>query len=244
MSNVTEHYEQLLADHYTWMFGGSMHEKAAEQRELLVRLGMKREGELAVDLGAGPGFQTLALANLGFSRVIAIDTSRKLLNELRAHVLGRPVEALEADMMDLAQQVAPGTADVIVCMGDTLTHLPSRDLIPRLFAAVSSSLRAGGLFVLSYRDLSTELLGLERFIPVRSTADKIMTCFLEYFPDKVMVHDLIQVREGNGWQLLKSCYPKLRLPVDEIRRDLENSGLQIESEETLRGMSLLAARKR
>jgi SAM-dependent methyltransferase len=251
MSDATDHYERLLADHYTWMFGSAVHEKAAEQRELLARLGVGGGGDLAVDLGAGSGFQTLALADLGYRRVIAIDTSRKLLEELRTNVAGRPagaahsiVQAVEADMLDLPRHVSPGTADVIVCMGDTLTHLPAREHVTHLFTAVSASLRRGGRFVLSYRDLSSELLGPDRFIPVRSTTDKIMTCFLEYLPGRVMVHDLIHLREDSGWKLLKSCYPKLRLPVNEIRRDLENSGLHLESQETIRGMAFLAAQKR
>lgn len=58
-------------------------------------------------------------------------------------------------------------------MGDTLTHLPARELVPRLFAEAFRALR-------TFRDLSSELCGVDRFILVRNTADKIMTCFLEY----------------------------------------------------------------
>jgi len=48
----------------------------------------------------------------------------------------------------------------------------------------------------TYRDLTKELEGLDRFIPVRSD-DKIMTCFLEYeSAESVAVHDLIYTRVG------------------------------------------------
>jgi SAM-dependent methyltransferase len=242
MSNATDHYENLLAEHYSWMSGVSPAEKAAEQLELLRRLNVVR-GELAVDLGAGSGFQSMALADLGFKRVLAIDTSAKLLEELQSNSGDRSVEAIQSDMMDISQHVAPGTADAIVCMGDTLPHLPARELIPRLFAEVSRALRENGRFVLTFRDFSSELCGVDRFIPVRSTADKIMTCFLEYGPDVVMVHDLIHIRAGSTWKLVKSCYPKLRLSTDEVRSDLEEVGFKVDVQESFRGMSALAAHR-
>ena len=242
MSNAADHYEQLLADHYTWMFGASTVFKAAEQREILSRLKVAG-GDLAFDLGAGSGFQSIALADLGFKRVVAIDTSAKLLQELQHHRGNRPIELVRDDMMHLAQHGAPGTADAVVCMGDTLPHLASRELVALLFSEVLRVLRPEGKFVLSFRDLSVELNGVDRFVPVRSTADKIMSCFLEYGADTVLVHDLIHVRDGDSWKLLKSCYPKLRLSADEIRRALQAVGFEVYAQETVRGMSVLGARR-
>jgi SAM-dependent methyltransferase len=242
MSQVTDHYETLLAEHYSWMFGVTPPVKAAEQLELLTRLRLA-PGELAVDLGAGSGFQSMALADLGFRRVLAIDTSARLLRELRSNCANRPVAAIEDDMLHIQQHAAPGSADAVVCMGDTLTHLPRRDLIPRLFSEVSGALRQGGRFVLTWRDLSSELQGVDRFIPVRNTADKIMTCFLEYHPGTVVVHDLVHTREDGAWKLAKSCYPKLRLAVDDVRREVAHAGLDVYAVENVRGMSVLAAQK-
>jgi SAM-dependent methyltransferase len=242
MNSVADHYDRLLAEHYTWMFGISAPAKAAEQRELLERLNIAAD-ELGVDLGAGSGFQSMALADLGFKHVLAIDTSPRLLEELRSNCGNRPVTAIESDMLHILQHVAPGTADVIVCMGDTLTHLPRRELVPRLFSEVSAALRRNGRFVVTWRDLSTELRGVDRFIPVRSTAEKIMTCFLEFHPGVVLVHDLIHSHSAGAWQLATSCYPKLRLAVDDIRRELSQAGLHVDACENVRGMSVLAAQK-
>jgi SAM-dependent methyltransferase len=242
MNSVADHYEGLLAEHYSWMFGVSPPAKAAEQLALLERLEVAA-GELGVDLGAGSGFQSMALADLGFKHVVAIDTSPRLLKELRSNCGSRPVTAIEDDMLHISEHVAPGTADVVVCMGDTLTHLSRRELVPQLFSGVSAALRRNGRFVVTYRDLSTELRGVDRFIPVRSTTEKIMTCFLEFHPGVVMVHDLIHIHSGEVWQLAKSCYPKLRLAVDDICRELSQAGLHVYARENVRGMSVLAAQK-
>jgi len=242
-NRATDHYEHLLAEHYSWMFGVSAQAKAAEQRELLLRLDVVR-GELAVDLGAGSGFQSMALADIGFTRILAIDTSARLLEELRRNCGDRAVETIHHDMMNVSQHVAPGTADVVVCMGDTLPHLPARELVRQLFSEVLRVLRPGGRFVLTFRDLSVELHGVDRFIPVRSAADKIMTCFLEYGREAVTVHDLIHVREGDSWKLLKSSYPKLRLATEEVRQNLQDVGFEIYAQQVARGMSVLAMRRR
>src|SRR5450631_2522984 len=217
MSTVTDHYERLLAQHYTWMFGASFDEKAAEQKSLLTPLlqSVSLEPQLAIDLGSGPGFQSIALAQLGFSPVIAIDTSAALLNELRAHAAALPIETHQADLRDLPQIVPPAQAAAIVCMGDTITHIPAKSDVTALFHAIFATLIPGGIFVVTWRDLTPELHGPDRFIPVRSDDATIMTCFLEYAtPEQVIVHDLVYTRAENGWSFNKSSYPKLRLSAE------------------------------
>ena len=55
---VQDHYDNLLAEHYDWMFGDSFELKVAEQKALLNQVARApRRGELAVDLGCGSGFQ-------------------------------------------------------------------------------------------------------------------------------------------------------------------------------------------
>jgi SAM-dependent methyltransferase len=234
MSTVDEHYERLLARHYTWMFGTPFEEKVREQKLVLSRiltsLPNKPESAVAIDLGSGPGFQTIALAELGFSSVIAIDTSSELLEELRSHAHGLPVQIEKADLRELTQLVASAGATVVVCMGDTLTHLPGKTDVSSLFQGIFQSLVPGGIFVITYRDLTMELEGVERFIPVRSDDNTIMTCFLEYeSPESVIVHDLLHTRQEIGWSLSKSSYRKLRLSVEWLVQELTNSGLVIES---------------
>lgn len=228
MGNVADHYESLLAAHYTWMFGVPFADKVAEQQALLARFGVTPRGTgTAIDLGCGSGFQAVALAGLGFSRVLAIDTSRALLDELERRRDGHAIETIQADLCAFSQIVDPGFADAIVCMGDTLTHLAHRADVSRLLADIAVALPPGGVCVLTWRDLSTELTGLDRFIPVASDADRVMTCFLEYEPETVVVHDLIHVREGGSWTLHKSNYRKLRLSADWVAAELRRAGLRV-----------------
>jgi SAM-dependent methyltransferase len=236
MPTVNEHYERLLSQHYTWMFGVSFEDRVSEQKSFLsstlAPLHYTPQGATAVDLGCGPGFQTIALAQLGFSPVIAIDTSAELLDELGVHVGDLPVRIEKADMRDLPAIVQTGQATVIVCMGDTLTHLPEKRDVSTLFRGAFDRLRPGGMFVITYRDLTKELHGIDRFIPVRSDENKIMTCFLEFEnADSVVVHDLVYLRQDMGWSLNKSSYRKLRLGIEWVRDELSRAGFDILSED-------------
>lgn len=220
-----DHYETLLAEHYTWMFGVPFADKVAEQRLLLEQFGaVPARRRLALDLGAGSGFQAVALADLGFDHVVAVDLSPTLLAELGRRNEGRPIETVEADMNDYLARATPGTADMIVCMGDSLTHLNDRADVVRLFAGAASALAPAGSFVLTYRDLSTEVTGTNRFIPVAGDSGRLLTCFLEYEADAAVVHDLLHEREGERWRFRASAYRKLRLPVNWVQAQLHAAG--------------------
>ncbi len=242
MSAVVDHYETLLARHYTWMFGLPFERKAAEQRSLLESLGI-RAGGLAVDLGCGSGFQAVALADMGFRLVLAVDTSAALLAELDSRRAERAIEPVHADLRALPSLVREGQADAVVCMGDTLTHLERRSDVSRLFQDIAAALAPGGACVLTWRDLSVELTGVERFISVASDTDRIMTCFLEYQAETVTVHDLIHVREGEAWTLHKSAYSKLRLSGDWVAAELERAGLRVDRHELAGRLSAIMASK-
>jgi len=156
MATIRDHYDEVLGQHYSRMFG-DFETKVAEQRALLERLGVTASpsGGVAVDLGCGSGFQSVALARLGFW-VLSVDISRQLLAELNERARGLAVEAIAGDIRDVARLV-PAGVEVAVCMGDTLAHLEREADLDRVFHGVAGRLRSGGRLVLTFRDLSGEL---------------------------------------------------------------------------------------
>jgi 2-polyprenyl-3-methyl-5-hydroxy-6-metoxy-1,4-benzoquinol methylase len=242
--SAVEHYRTFLAEHYTWM-SGPYAEKIAHQHELLVRSGVVplTTGE-ALDLGCGPGSQSIALAQLGFS-VTAIDANAQLLEELSQRATGMPILTVQHDLCVLATCPAlPAQVDVAVCVGDIIPHLPTAECITTLFQQVSARLVPHGKFVLSFRDLSEERYGLDRFLPIRSDSDRIMMCFLEFEPNTVVVHDLIYIRQGERWDLRKSSYRKLRLSLARVLSQLETEGLAVLFKEQAGGVWNVVASKR
>jgi predicted P-loop ATPase len=104
-------------------------------------------------------------------------------------------------------------------------------------------LKPNGRLVLTFRDFSQELAGIDRFIPVRADDQRIMTCVLEYETDSVLVTDLIHVRDGERWNLQKSSYRKLRLSPSTQIAELERTGFTIDHNGAGNRMHTICARK-
>lgn len=167
---------------------------------------------------------------MGFGTVVGVDTSQELLDELAQLAHSRSaVRTLHGDLLDSLPAVAPPrSVDVIVCMRDTLLHLPDFDAVDLLLARVAASLAVDGKLVLTYRDLTQDLAGTDRFLPVRSEPDRIMLCALDYDDlDTVTVNDLVYTRTAEGWELHKSSYPKMRIAPDALAKRIEAAGLAV-----------------
>jgi len=221
------------------MSGGCDAAIARGETEIGAILPNLQKGSRAVDLGAGFGMHSIPLARRGHS-VLALDSSAHLLEQLKAQSDGLPITAIEDDLLAF-QRYLDRTADVILCMGDTLTHLPDRAAALQLFTLAAASLRPGGLFAATFRDYSQALVGNARFIPVKSDAQRILTCFLEYAADHVDVHDMLHERNGDSWQLRVSAYRKIRLEPQWVSESLRDRGFSVRIEPGLAGMVRVVA---
>jgi SAM-dependent methyltransferase len=238
---VADHYERHLGPIYTWMVGDVDAALSRSDAEIdALPLPSKPTGT-AVDLGAGFGLHSLPLARRGF-KVVAIDSYEPLLQELVSRKGALPIRTVNADLLTFRAHVVE-PVDVIVCMGDTLPHLPNHSSVESLLGDVAASLSPGGLFVATFRDyVSTPLQGDGRFIPVRSDERRILTCFLEYAETTVTVHDLLHQLEGGSWRLHVSSYAKLRLAPKWVVEQLSSRGLSVRRDVMPGGMIRIAAR--
>lgn len=241
MSPVVNHYANHLGPVYTWMAGGV--ESAVERgaAELSALNLPPSTGRVAVDLGAGFGMHAIPLARLRYT-VLAIDSCAALLDELRAQKGSLPIQVVEDDMLSFGRHL-PEQAQAILCMGDTITHLPDTESVLSLISEVASALRTNGYFVVTFRDYSTALTADQRFIPVRSDENRILTCFLEYADTHVTVHDLLHECEATNWKLKVSSYRKLRLAPAWLAGTLESVGFLVRRESGMSGMVRLVAQR-
>jgi SAM-dependent methyltransferase len=242
MPSVAEHYERVLSPVYAWMSGGAEAALAAGRSEIEALNLALPAGAMVVDLGAGFGMHCIPMARAG-ARVVAVDTSAQLLAELKRLAGDLPITIVQDDLLSFRTHLAEKAAAVL-CMGDTLTHLPEHTNVDFLVQEVAEALAPGGHFVLSFRDYSEPLLEDQRFIPVRSDERRILTCFLEYEEDTVVVHDILHERAGDAWETKVSSYRKLRLSTDRVASSLESFGFDARSEPGPRGMTRIVARLR
>jgi SAM-dependent methyltransferase len=239
--NVKDHYDSHLADIYSWMMGdfGSC---CNYQQELMLNYDLdKLENKTAIDLGAGNGIYSIPIAQLGFD-VTAIDFNDHLLEELKLNSDQLSINVVNDDIRNVIQQhnLYPG---IVICGGDTISHLDSVDEVGQFIFDVSTILVEEGVFYLSFRDYSHELTDTSRFIPVKSDENRVHTCFLEYFEDKIKITDLLNERNGFAWKQRVSSYYKVRITTNMITDFLVYAGFVIDICDVHNGMTYIKAVK-
>ncbi len=251
--NSQQHYETLLAEVYDWMQGG-WGDRVQQSRELFKALVVKpaSTGAGAVDLGAGTGYQAIPLAELGFT-VTAVDASAAMLTQLEDHLdeEAKPesaspdtgsIRTVVADICQFAKnRLEP--AELVVCMGDTLSHLESHQHVATLIDDLNRCQPADGRIILGFRDGSQPLVGDNRFLPVRSDDDRIFTCFIEEVDEQtVRVHDVVHTKVDGGFVQNISSYRKIRLTSDWVVEQLAAASYRKPEVTTEMGMTIISAR--
>jgi len=238
---VKEHYDKHLGNFYSW-YTGNFEENKENFKAFCLENGIKPfESGYAIDLGAGHGIQTIALAALGF-KIRAIDFNNQLIAELKSRIDKYPIEVFNDDIRLVSKYSQP-KPELIVCCGDTLPHLDSLIEVQKLIKDSLDILVPNGKIILSFRDYSTELEDTNRFIPVKSDSQRILTCFIEYFADKLRVTDLLNEFENGKWVQKVSSYYKVRLTKDITIKYLNESGFKISYERISNGMVTIIAYK-
>jgi 2-polyprenyl-3-methyl-5-hydroxy-6-metoxy-1,4-benzoquinol methylase len=228
---VKDHYDNHLGNFYSWYTGDFDKNKESFKAFCIENKIAVSHSGLAIDLGAGHGIQSVALAELGF-KVKALDFNLQLLTELKERAKNLTIDVIDDDMKNVAfyKHFNP---ELIVCCGDTISHLESFDEIEKLVNDSYSILSKGGKLLFSFRDYSLELEDTNRFIPVKSDNTRIMTCFLEYFPQKIRVTDLLHELENGTWVQKVSSYLKCRVTKELIHKMLIKAGFSIDKEVNL-----------
>lgn len=239
---VKEHYDKHLANFYSWMVGDFDQLRANFQDFLEDNKVYPSETKVAIDLGAGHGIQSIALKKLGFD-VTAIDFNDQLLDELKSYPDGQSIKTVETDIRNI-KEYSGLKPELIVCCGDTITHLENKADIEKLIEDCANILSKNGKLIFSYRDYSTELNDQQRFIPVKSDKDRILTCILDYEPEKVKVTDLLHEKTKNGWNQKVSSYRKVRITPKEIVEMIENHGMKMTFNESINRMQTTIAEKK
>lgn len=239
---VKEHYKQHLSKFYSWMFG-DFDAMIDRQTQLFTKHDIKPTStKVAIDLGSGSGFQSIALRKLGYE-VHAIDTSQELLDELTHKDPQVNVSCHDIRDLSVISHLFP---ELIVCMGDTLTHLESKeDVLTMIQHAYQQLLPQQGQLILTYRDLSHPKEDLDRFILVKQDAQRILTCVLEDDGENHMkIIDLLHEYDliTSQWKLHKSYYRKIKLSVEWLIENLKNIGFEVESCPLPSGLEVLIGR--
>lgn len=237
---VKEHYDNHLGHFYSWMTG-DFQTKCNEFRNFLTDNSIfPSTNKIAIELGAGHGLQSIPIAEIGF-QVLAVDFNQQLLDELKTNAKDLKIKAIIDDIKKV--EVFAVNPELIVCCGDTLSHLADKSEIKKFISDISNSLDSKGKAVLSFRDYSTKLTGTDRFIPVKSDKSRILTCILDYEEEFVNVTDLLHEKINDVWIQKVSSYKKVRIFTKEIVGYLESNGMKIKFNKLVNRLTTIIAIK-
>ena len=131
------------------MFNEDTFASAEEEIADLIEVAGVEPGPV-LDLGCGPGRHTLPLARAGYP-VTAVDTSRLLLDQLKADRGELPIEIIEADMREFRREQA---FDLALVMWTSFGYFQEEAEHVRVLDNIRASLTGNGRLVL-------DLVGVE-----------------------------------------------------------------------------------
>lgn len=139
-------------------------ERIRREWPFLERLLLAAPSKRVVDLGCGTGEHARFFASQGFE-VVAIDASPSMLEKARESAVPAGVTFIEGDIANVAT-LCEGSFGAAICLGNTLPHLHTADVLARLTRGLASRLLPGGLFIVQILNYDKILTTGQQVLPV------------------------------------------------------------------------------
>jgi glycine/sarcosine N-methyltransferase len=151
----------------------------------------------AVDAGSGTGFHALLLSQLGV-RVTAVDLSQEMLTRLadNAAAMKLTIPTVQVSLQEMSAKL-PGTYDAVVCMGNTLAHLLTREGLEEVVREFASIIRPGGVLLLQVLNYERILSRQERIQSVREEPNGMIVRFYD-FGEPLLKFNILRLVKRDG----------------------------------------------
>jgi SAM-dependent methyltransferase len=118
-------------------------------------------GRQVLDLGCATGSQALALARIGW-KAVGIDSEKAMMDLASARAEKEGLSALASfsvtDMLEAGALLPAASCDLVLCLGNTLPHIPEEG-VRALLAQATSLLKPRGALVLQLLNYSLPRVG-------------------------------------------------------------------------------------
>ncbi len=154
-----------------------------------------------LDAGCGTGSLAIALARHG-AGVKGFDLNANMIlkaEEKRPPALNLSFEV--GSLTNVEQLYAGQIFDGIMCVGNTLVHLPYHDTVERFFAQVANLLKPGGKFILQIVNYDNIMKNRPASLPLIQTEKYHFERLYEY-PDKGVVRFVTRLQHNSEAEVL------------------------------------------
>ncbi|MGA7161076.1 MAG: class I SAM-dependent methyltransferase [Bacteroidota bacterium] len=221
LAEASQFYDTLAED-YDTMTGFDkrfIHEKP------FFNLLMQRFGiTTALDAGAGTGFHSLLLGQLG-ARMTAVEVSKKMVVRLKAHAKERRlnIDVIESSFQNLPKGLNK-KFDAVLCMGNSLPHLLTYGELVQSLKNFSAVLHPGGVLLLQLLNYDRILANKERVQSVKEAGGVTFIRFYEFHEGHV-IFNILRLKKEDGRLIHSIDSIKLRPIVKvELTNALQESG--------------------
>jgi len=154
----------------------------------------------AIDAGAGSGFHSLLLAQIGVA-VTAVDVSAEMLSVLKKHAVEMKleIETAQSSFQRMSRLVSR-KVDAVFCLGNTLPHLQDQNELEESLLSFRVLLRPGGLLFMQILNYKKILAQRERVLNVKEEGDAIYVRFYDYDDPLIHFNILKLTRISSGWE--------------------------------------------
>ncbi len=216
LADAAEFYDNLAGE-YDSMTG--FDKRFVHERPFFNLLVQRFGITTALDAGAGTGFHSLLLGQLGV-HMMAMDVSNKMLERVKAHAkdLHLKIDIVESTFQDMPHRLNK-KFDAVVCMGNSLPHLLTREELVQSLKNFSAVLRPGGILFIQILNYARILTSRERIQSVKEAGAITFVRFYEFHEESV-VFNILRLKKKEGRLIHKLDSVKLR-PI--LKPELTNA---------------------
>ena len=140
-----------------------------------------------LDTACGTGWHTIALAQRGY-RAAGCDASPVMIEMARENAAkaktGARFEVADFSQLDKFSE----TFDTVLCLGNSLPHLLSREALVKALQQMRGKLRAGGVLILHNLNYDMRVVKKPRFFSANGSEEALVWRFADYGPELITFH--------------------------------------------------------
>ncbi len=157
-----------------------------------------------LDAAAGTGMHAIALVQQGYQATGA-DISRGMVEQARLNALeaGAPVRFAIAGFGELAHTFGTACFDALLCLGNSLPHLLSRNDLDKTLTDFAATLKPGGMLLIQNRNFDAVVANHVRWMEPQAYSENgtewIFQRFYDFEPDGLLTFNMVILKRlGHG----------------------------------------------
>jgi SAM-dependent methyltransferase len=186
-----------------------------------------------LDTACGTGMHAIALAQAGYEAAGA-DISAGMIARARVNAQAAAVtmDLQQAGFGHLEKTFSPGRFEAVLCLGNSLPHVLSAELVVAALADFAACMKPGGLLVIQNRNFDAIMSGRSRWMEPQTAQEGgtewLFLRFYDFEPDGMLSFNILTLRRTGqmNWQQSIGTTQLRPLLAEDLKTALEECGFQ------------------